>query len=151
MKPFRPNFFVPIVFLAAALLFPPAVHAAGEDASKHLLDNGLTVLIREMPASPVVAVYVLVKTGSATEGEYLGAGISHFLEHMLFKGTTQKGVGEIAAQIQAVGGTINALTGMDYTMYTITVPFEVFDTALDVLSDMLMNSVIDPEEMEKIG
>ncbi len=131
------------------LFFPCSASAFEGRSSKHILDNGLTVLIREMPASPVVSVYALVQTGSATEGEYLGAGISHFLEHMLFKGTAKRAVGEIAAQIQAVGGTINALTGMDYTMYTITVPSEVFDTALDVLSDMLMNSVIDPEEMEK--
>lgn len=131
------------------LFFPCSAPAFEGRSSKHILDNGLTVLIREMPASPVVSVYALIQTGSATEGEYLGTGISHFLEHMLFKGTAQRAVGEIAAQIQAVGGTINAMTGMDYTMYTITVPFGVFDTALDVLSDMLMNSVMDPEEMEK--
>lgn len=141
--------FALIVFFPAALFLPPAVHAAGEDTFKHLLDNGLTVLIHEMPASPVVSVYALVKTGSATEGEFMGTGISHFLEHMLFKGTMTRKVGEIAAQIQSVGGSINAATGMDYTMYTITVPFESFDTALEVLADMLMHSVMDGVEIEK--
>ncbi len=149
MRSFRLNFFVLIIFLAGVFLLPSAVPAAGADTSKHLLDNGLTVLIREMPASPVVSVYALVKTGSATEGEYLGTGISHFLEHMLFKGTTTRKVGEIADEVQAVGGSINAATSMDYTIYTITVPFESFDTALEVLADMLMHSVMDPVEIEK--
>src|SRR3989338_2262941 len=98
---------------------------------KKILDNGLTVLVQEMTASPVVCVYGLVQTGSATEGEYLGSGISHFLEHMLFKGTPEKGVGEIASHIQALGGTINASTGQDYTIYTFEVPPEAVDTALD--------------------
>lgn len=128
------------------LLFLPHAHAS---SSKQILDNGLTVLIDEMPASPVVCVYALVKTGSATEGEYLGSGISHFLEHMLFKGTPEKGVGEIASRIQALGGTINASTGHDYTIYTIEVPPEAVDTALGTLADMLMNSSLDQTEMEK--
>jgi zinc protease len=123
--------------------------SALDHTSKVVLDNGLTVLITEMPSSPVVAVYALVKTGSATEGEFLGTGISHFLEHMLFKGTHGRGVGEIAAKIQAIGGEINAATGKDYTIYTITVPFEQFDVALDVLADMLMHSTMEPEEVER--
>ncbi|MBI5416117.1 MAG: insulinase family protein, partial [Candidatus Omnitrophica bacterium] len=107
------------------------------------------VLTREMPASPVVCLYALVKTGSATEGEYLGSGVSHFLEHMMFKGTQKRRVGQIAAQVQAAGGSINASTGKDYTIYTIEVPPEAFDIALDVLTDMLMNSTISPEEVER--
>lgn len=135
-------------FIVTIWLFLP-FPAHADPASKQILDNGLTVLIHEMPASPVVCVYGLVKTGSATEGEYLGSGISHFLEHMLFKGTPEKGVGEIASHIQALGGTINASTGQDYTIYTIEVPPEALDTALDTLADMLMNSSLDREEMEK--
>ncbi len=119
-----------------------------QKSSKYILDNGLTVLINEMPSSPIVSVYALVKTGSATEGKFLGTGISHFLEHMLFKGTSNRGVGEIAAQIQAIGGSINASTSMDYTIYTLNVPFDAFDVALDVLSDMLMNSVMDATQMD---
>ncbi len=136
-------------FSAAAicLFLPFQVHA--DSTSKQVLDNGLTVLIHEMPASPVVCVYALVKTGSATEGEYLGSGVSHFLEHMLFKGTSKRGVGAIAAQVQAVGGEINASTGQDYTIYTIQVPPQSFDVALGILTDMLMDSTIAPEEVEK--
>jgi len=117
--------------------------------TKHVFDNGMTVVITEMPSTPLVSVYALVKTGSATEGKFLGTGISHFLEHMLFKGTHGRGAGEVASRIQAVGGTINASTGMDYTIYTITVPYESFDIALDILSDMLMNSSIEDEEVER--
>ena len=118
-------------------------------SSKQILNNGLTVLVTEMPVTPVVSVYALVKTGSATEGEFLGTGISHFFEHMLFKGTKTRAVGQIATQIQAVGGSINASTGKDYTIYTITVPYDAFDLALDILADMLMNSSMDPQEVEK--
>ena len=134
--------------IAAICLFLP-FPAYADSASKQILDNGLTVLVQEMPASPVVCVYGLVQTGSATEGEYLGSGISHFLEHMLFKGTPEKGVGEIASHIQALGGTINASTGQDYTIYTLEVPPEALDTALGTLADMLMNSSLEQEEMEK--
>ena len=110
------------------------------------LDNGMLAIVSEIPSSPVVAVYAYVRTGSATEGKYLGTGISHYLEHMLFKGTKKRGVGTIAAEIQSLGGSINASTSKDYTIYTITLPHKYFDIGLDVLSDMLMNAVIDPEE-----
>ena len=137
--------------LAAVILLSSAFSSgAFEDRSlKRVLDNGLTVLVTEIPSSPVVSVYALVKTGSATEGRFLGAGISHFLEHMLFKGTHGRQVGEIAGRVQAVGGTINAATGMDYTIYTITVPYGSFDVALDILSDMLANASMDAEEVER--
>lgn len=116
---------------------------------KFVLDNGLTVLITEMPGSPAVAVFGLVKTGSATEGKYLGTGVSHFLEHMLFKGTAKRGVGEIPAQVQAMGGQINASTSFDYTIYTLSVPQGHFEKGLDIIADMLMNSKFDPAEIEK--
>ncbi len=112
------------------------------------LDNGMEVVISEVPTSPIVAVYGFVKTGSATEGKYLGTGISHYLEHMLFKGTKNRGVGEVAGEIQSLGGNINAATSKDYTNYTITVPYEHFDQGLDVLADMIMNATIDAKEAE---
>jgi len=143
------KFFLPFLTIAVFLLFSSPSQAIENRSSKQILDNGLTVLVTEMPSSPVVSVYALVKAGSATEGKFLGTGISHFLEHMLFKGTHGRGVGEIASRIQAVGGSINASTGMDYTIYTITVPFDSFDVALDILSDMLMNSTMDAEEVER--
>ena len=140
----RISFFIVTVILSVSVTF-----AFEQNASKTVLDNGLTVLIQEMPDNPMVSIYALVKAGSTTEGKYLGTGISHFLEHMIFKGTEQRQVGEIASQIQALGGTINASTTFDYTIYTITVPTEVFSTALEIMADALMNSKLDPVELEK--
>ncbi len=150
-----------IFFLAClgALGFSATRVSAAQDipAQRYILDNGLTVLIQEIPTSPSVALYALVKTGSATEGKYLGMGISHFVEHMLFKGTEDKrAVGKIAQEIMSYGGAINASTGQDYTIYTIELPAwpagrpqGLFDKGLDIISDMLMNSKFDPQEIEK--
>lgn len=143
---------LPIHILAAVLLvfLPCPLSSAGDTQSlKKVFKNGLTVLVTEMPSSPVVSVYALVKTGAASEGKFLGTGISHFLEHMLFKGTHGRSVGQLAARIQAVGGEINAATGMDYTIYTITVPHDSFDVALSILSDMLMNATMVEEDVER--
>lgn len=134
------------VFLWLSVLIAPV---AAQDASKHVLDNGLTVIIKPMPGNPMVSVYGLIKAGSATEGKYLGSGLSHFLEHMLFKGTQSRGVGEIGRAIQAAGGSINAQTSYDYTMFTITVPRDAMNTAVELLSDALFHSSLDPVELEK--
>ncbi|HPB69278.1 MAG TPA: insulinase family protein, partial [Candidatus Omnitrophota bacterium] len=115
-------------------LGPDAIHIATQ---KRVLDNGLTVLVTEMPASHSVSLYAMVKTGSVMEGELLGGGMSHFIEHMVFKGTEKRAVGDISREIQAMGGTINASTSFDYTVFTITVPAPAFDEALEVLTDML--------------
>ncbi|MGB3365087.1 MAG: insulinase family protein, partial [Thermodesulfobacteriota bacterium] len=82
--------------------------------TKYQLDNGLTVILEENHSSPVVAVNVWVKTGSAceVEGEY---GLAHVHEHMLFKGTEKRKVGEIARVIESSGGDINAFTSFDET------------------------------------
>ncbi len=117
--------------------------------SKHVLDDGMTVLVTPMPGSRLVSLYALVKTGSALEGRFLGSGLSHFMEHMLFKGTERRGVGEISRAIQAMGGTINASTGFDATVYTVTVPREAFEPALDILADMLQHARFDPQEILK--
>ena len=81
-------------FLCLAVLMSPvsaeeekSFHSFVKTAHRHVLNNGMVVLVEEMPASTSVGLYALVKTGSAAEGEFLGTGISHFLEHMMFKGT----------------------------------------------------------------
>ncbi len=139
-----------ISILAVMLTAAPKGYTYEPVVYKEVLEsNGLPVLVQEMPGNPMVSVYMLVKTGSATEGKYLGVGLSHFLEHMLFKGTERRGVGEISAEIQAVGGNLNASTGWDFTIYTINVPYDEFDVGLDVLADMIMNSTLDPVEVDK--
>jgi zinc protease len=115
---------------------------------KYELENGLTVILEQNHASPVVSVNVWVETGSAceVEGEY---GLAHVHEHMLFKGTEKRDVGEIARVIESSGGDINAFTSFDETVYYVVIASRFLDTALDVLSDAMQNSTFDPGELEK--
>ncbi len=139
-----------IIFGFFLFFFSPSFSFANQaQVSKIVLDNGLTVLIQELPASEVVSIDACVKTGSAVEGRYLGMGISHFVEHMLFKGTTKRPVGAIAREVKSLGGEINASTGFDYTIYTLDLPKDSFAQGLDIISDMLMNSTFDVQQMEK--
>src|SRR5690242_7267344 len=110
------RFLRPIVIVVFLVLSCGHVFAA-TTVEKTMLDNGLTVLVQPMPSSEVISIYALVNTGSATEGEFMGMGISHFIEHMLFKGTARRAVGSIAKEVKALGGHINATTDLDYTMY----------------------------------
>ncbi len=113
-----------------------------------ILPNGLTAVIKESHRAPVVAVQVWVKAGSAYETEKQ-AGITHLIEHMIFKGTEKRKPGELAATIEALGGTINAYTSYDYTVYHCVVPSQHLATALDILEDAVFHSKFDPEELEK--
>ncbi len=122
--------------------------AAQSGPLKTRLDNGLTVIIEEEHSAPVVSVQMWVKVGSADEIDK-HAGISHVFEHMLFKGTATKKVGEVANMIESVGGEINAYTSFDNTVYYTTVPSRHFATGLDVISDSIQNSAFDPEELAK--
>jgi zinc protease len=80
------------------------------------LDNGLTVILDPNRAAPVVAIQMWVKVGSADEADD-EAGLAHVHEHMLFKGTARRGVGQIAREIETAGGDINAWTSFDQTVY----------------------------------
>jgi zinc protease len=112
------------------------------------LDNGMKVLVRENHGNPTVALDLWVNTGSMNEPAKIN-GVSHFLEHMLFKGTEKRGVGEIDRMIESVGGRWNAATGQDYTHFYVSVASQYFDTALDALSDVIMHASLDAVEMEK--
>lgn len=131
------------------LLATTNLQAQAPEAVQKTLDSGLVALVYEMPNSPTVALYALVKAGSSTEGKFMGSGLSHFMEHMLFKGTTKRPSGTIAKEVRALGGIINATTGLDYTTYYIELPREKFSEALDILSDMLFNATFDPQELER--
>ena len=130
------------IFMGSAALADPA------KVYRTKLDNGLTVVIEEERSAPVVSMQMWVKVGSADEPQKL-AGISHVFEHMLFKGTSRRGVGQIAAMIESVGGDINAYTSFDNTVYHLTVPSRYFGTGLDVISDAIQHSSFDPEELKK--
>ncbi len=109
----------------------------------------MVVILEEDRSSPVVAMQAMVKTGSANEAGLMGAGISHYVEHMLFKGTKKRSVGDVAEEIRNAGGNLNGFTSFEYTGYPVVVSSSFFDTGLDVLSDVLMNSSFDPVECEK--
>jgi zinc protease len=132
------------------LILAPVESAAKEissDLHKITLPNGMAAIVKESHRAPVVAVQVWVKAGSAYETDK-EAGITHLIEHMIFKGTEKRGLGEIAREITSVGGSINAYTSFDVTVYHCVVPRQFLDTALDVLSDAVFHSTFDPKELE---
>lgn len=112
------------------------------------LKNGLKILLAESKKSPVVSVQMWVRTGSADEleGE---EGISHFIEHLVFKGSRSFGVGEIAATIEASGGQINAYTSFDQTVFYVTLSNQFEDVGLKIISEMMGSPLFDAEEIDK--
>jgi predicted Zn-dependent peptidase len=119
---------------------------------KHLrkvLPNGLSVITIPMPALESATVLVMAGAGSRYETK-LNNGISHFLEHMAFKGTKKRPSAiEISSLIDAIGGEVNAFTGKEYTGYYIKSASSHIDLSMDILSDMLKNSLFVAEEIEK--
>ena len=113
------------------------------------LPNGLTILFRQDRGAPLVALEAAVKTGSATEGALLGTGVSHVVEHMLFKGTATRPVGAIEREIKSYGGQINGHTTHDTTGYTLTVHRDHFTDALTLLADALQHPSFDAEELTR--
>lgn len=120
-----------------------------ERIQRSVLPNGLTLLVKEDAFTPVASVQVWVKTGSIHEGAWLGSGISHYLEHMLFKGTERRAGREISMGVQSHGGYINAYTTFDRTVYHIDLPAEHVNVALDILADTILHSTLPSEEVTK--
>lgn len=112
------------------------------------LDNGLEVILQPMSTAPVVACNVWVGVGSADETPD-EAGLAHVHEHMLFKGTENRDVGEIARDVEAAGGRINAFTSFDQTCYYVVLSSRFFDSALDILSDAVRRSSFDADELQR--
>ena len=125
-----------------------ALTSADPATTLYQLPNGMRVLIREDRFAPVAALQVWVGAGGADEHD-VEAGVAHVHEHMLFKGTSNRGVGEIAAEIESSGGRINAWTSWNETVYHIVVASRYADTGLEVLADAVRNSSFDPQELEK--
>lgn len=119
------------------------------DARRHVYDNGLTLLVREDRTAPVVSAQAWCSSGSIHEGKWLGAGLSHILEHMLFKGTENRGVAEIAQTVQAIGGRMNAYTSFDRTVFFIDAPSAGWRTCVDVLADAMFNATLPEDEYVK--
>jgi zinc protease len=120
-----------------------------EPVDRHVLPNGLTLIVRPDRSAALASVQVWVKSGSVHEDRLLGAGLSHYLEHMLFKGTERRAGREISATVQAHGGYINAYTTFDRTVYYIDLPSEHVGVALDLLSDAVLRSTLPEGEAAK--
>lgn len=119
-----------------------------ESVTKTTLANGLRVVTEKIDSVKSISVGIWVKTGSRNEKKEL-AGVTHFLEHMLFKGTEKRSAFEIAQSMESVGGYLNAFTSSEYTCYYARCVDEQLDRALDVLSDMVLNPSFPKEEIEK--
>jgi zinc protease len=115
--------------------------------AKHVLDNGLTVILKEVHSAPLISWWVLYRVGSRNEPTGL-TGVSHWVEHMLFKGTVDFPGGDLDRMIDREGGIWNAQTSMDYTAYYETLPVESIELALRLEADRMMNAEFDPEEVE---
>ncbi|MED1721668.1 pitrilysin family protein [Brevibacillus parabrevis] len=115
---------------------------------RHTCENGLRIVTEKIPSVRSVALGIWVGTGSKYEQEK-NNGISHFLEHMFFKGTSTRSAKEIAETFDEIGGNVNAFTSKEYTCYYARVLDQHAPIALDVLSDMYFHSVFDAEELEK--
>ncbi|MDQ3698973.1 MAG: insulinase family protein, partial [Gemmatimonadota bacterium] len=121
---------------------------APESVRRITLSNGLTVLLRREESAPVVAIVTYVKAGYFDETDGV-AGIAHVLEHMYFKGTERRGVGEISKETKAAGGYLNAGTIYDHTSYYTVLPSSSFARGLEIQADAYAASVIDAGELRK--
>ena len=141
------------VLLAGMLSGVPTVSASedkpflGDDTRLVRLANGLTVLIKEDHRFPIVSTRLYVHAGAAYE-KPAWAGISHLLEHMVFKGTARRPKGEISRVVEAAGGYLNAATSFDYTVYITDVPSRHWKLGMDVVEDMAFHAALDPEELK---
>jgi len=137
-----------ILWVIVILLGGVELSSSEDRLRQFTMDNGLKVILEENKTAPVVALQIWVKIGSADERDE-EAGMCHFIEHMLFKGTEKRKVREAAREIESLGGTINAYTSYDQTVYHITLASRYAETGLDILSDAIQHSTFDPLELER--
>ena len=124
-----------------------AAMMAGAKVTEHKLSNGMRVLLAERHSDPVVAVLIFYRVGARNETER-EAGVSHFLEHMMFKGTERFGKGEVDRVTTELGGQNNAFTGYDHTAYWFELASDRWETALDLESDRMSGLLLDPNEFD---
>ena len=112
------------------------------------LKNGLTIIGEESPYLKSISLGIWIKAGSVIETEE-NSGVSHFIEHMLFKGTKNRSAKDLAREIDNLGGVINAFTSKEYTCFYVKLLDEYINIGIDVLSDMILNSSFDKKDIEK--
>ena len=135
-------------FIIALAIFLITNCAFAGDFNVYKLDNGQTVGIKEVKTNPIVTIDTWIKTGSINENDQ-NNGVSHFLEHLFFKGTTNHAPGEFDKILETKGAVTNAATSKDFTHYYITIPSKDFDLAMEMHSDMLLHPLIPRKELEK--
>ncbi len=118
------------------------------EVSRHELDNGLKVLIRHIPNAPVSGCWTIYQVGSRNERPGI-TGLSHWVEHMLFKGGGKLAKGDIGRLVSNVGGEFNGFTSKDFTAYYEILPADQIETGLLIESERMMNAAFDPREVEK--
>ncbi|MEW5773398.1 MAG: pitrilysin family protein [Thermodesulfobacteriota bacterium] len=141
------SLFLLTLFLAGAMAAAPE-SARATEARLARLPNGLPVLVQPDSRFPLVSLRLYVRAGSAYE-DPTQAGISHLLEHMVFKGTAKRAPGKAAEDIEGAGGYLNAATSFDHTVYIVDLPAASWTLGLDVIRDMAFGAVLDPEELER--
>jgi zinc protease len=135
-----------ILFL---LLFSTSCEKMNTDGvTRTLLDNGMIVLVKERHSAPIVAINTWVNTGYFNEPDSL-TGISHLLEHMFFKGTEKREVGQLREETKRLGGYLNGGTIYEYTHYYTVLPSRFVQQGLELQSDALWNSVVDLAQLER--
>ena len=128
---------------------PTSLPAIPADVRVKILPNGLTIIVREDHSAPVVSAQAWCKSGAIHEDHLLGAGMSHALEHMLFKGTENRKGSRIDQEVQEAGGYMNAYTSFDRTVYWIDVPNTGAETAIDILCDIMQHATLPADELTK--
>lgn len=139
--------FFPFLLLAGLWLIVAGQARAADAPQVTKLANGLTVVTVEDNRFPLVSMRLFVHAGSGYETPKQ-AGLSHLLEHMVFKSTARRPAGQVASDIEAAGGALNASTSFDATIFKIDLPAERWKLGLDVLSDMIFGAKFDPKELE---
>src|SRR5207248_11587084 len=142
------------IVLVAVLLAGCAARAGGPGSVaaaaapvRSVLANGVTLIAQEHRAADVVALQLWVRVGGRDESPS-ELGLSHYLEHMLFKGTPTRPPGSIDVLIEGVGGTSNAFTSYDFTHYDLVVPAKALRTGVDLLADIGVNASFPPAEID---
>lgn len=138
---------LPQLAAAAPQAAPANPSTSGNDTMLVRLKNGLTVYIIRDSRFPLVCTRLFVGTGSANETAEQ-AGISHVLEHMVFKGTEKRPKGQVARDVESLGGYLNAATSFDKTWFITDMPAKHWKTGMDVVKDMAFHPSLDPAELE---
>lgn len=135
-------------FIILMVIFLSGGNVFALDCSVYKLDDGQTVIIKQVKNNPIVTIDTWIKTGAINENDQ-NNGVSHFLEHLFFKGTKNHPPGDFDKTLESKGAVTNAATSKDFTHYYVTIPSKYFDLAMDLHADMLLNPLVPRKELEK--